>query len=39
MSDKVALIINSGSFERVSYALTVAAMYATLGKEVFTFFT
>ncbi|MCL7400754.1 MAG: DsrE family protein [Thaumarchaeota archaeon] len=39
MGEKVALIINSGSFERVSYALTLAAMYAALGKEVSTFFT
>ena len=39
MTEKVALILNSGSFERVSYALTVAAMYAALGKEVFVFFT
>jgi peroxiredoxin family protein len=37
--EKVALIINSGSFERVSYALTVAAMYAAFGMEVYAFFT
>ena len=39
MSEKVALIVNSGSFERVSFALTVAAMYAALGREVYTLFT
>ena len=39
MSEKVALIINSGSYERVSYALTVAAMQAALGKEVSILFT
>jgi len=39
LSEKVALIVNSGSFERVSFALTVAAMYAALGREVYTLFT
>ncbi len=39
MNERVALIINTGSFERVSYALTVACMYAALGKEVAVLFT
>lgn len=39
LDEKVALIINSGSFERVSYALTLARMYAALGKGVLVLFT
>jgi len=37
--EKVALIINSPSYDRVAYALTVAGMWAALGKEVYVLFT
>ncbi|MEM4298365.1 MAG: DsrE family protein [Nitrososphaerota archaeon] len=36
---KVGLIINSPSYDRVSYGLTIAGMYAALGKEVHVIFT
>ena len=39
MGEKVALIINSASYDRVSYALTIAGMSAALGKEVHVLFT
>lgn len=36
---KMALIINSPSFDRVSYALSIAAMSAAQMKEVYVLFT
>lgn len=38
-SAKIALIINSPSFDRVSYALSIAAMSAAQMKEVHVLFT
>jgi peroxiredoxin family protein len=37
--EKLALIINSASYDRVEHALTIATMSATLGKEVHVLFT
>ncbi|WP_309493682.1 DsrE/DsrF/DrsH-like family protein [Candidatus Hecatella orcuttiae] len=37
--EKVALIVNSASYDRVSYALTIAVMSAALGREVLVLFT
>lgn len=37
--EKVALIINSASYDRVEHALTIATMSATLGKETHVLFT
>jgi peroxiredoxin family protein len=37
--EKVAIIINSASYERVEYALTVALSSAAVGKEVHILFT
>ena len=39
MGEKVALIINSASYDRVTYALMIAGMSAALGKEVHVLFT
>jgi peroxiredoxin family protein len=36
--EKVALIINSASYNRVEHALTIATMSATLGREVHVLF-
>lgn len=37
--DKTAIIINSASYEKVAYALTIAATCAALGNEVHVLFT
>jgi len=37
--EKVAVIINSASYDRVAYALTIAVTSAALGKEVHVLFT
>lgn len=37
--EKVALILNSASYDRVNYALTIAVMSAALGREVLVLFT
>lgn len=37
--EKVAIVINSASYERVEYALTVALSSAAVGKEVYILFT
>lgn len=37
--EKVALIINSASYDRVEHALTIATVSATLGREVHVLFT
>ncbi len=39
MGEKAALIINTASYERVAYALSIAGMLAALGKEVHVLFT
>jgi len=36
---KVAIIINSASYDRVAYALTIASTSAAVGKEVHVLFT
>jgi peroxiredoxin family protein len=37
--EKVAIIINSASYDRVAYALSIASTSAALGKEVHVLFT
>jgi peroxiredoxin family protein len=37
--EKVAIIVNSASYDRVAYALTIALVSASMGKEVHVLFT